>query len=378
MRGNSTKVAPEAGSDSSVAADESPVDTAVTLSHPFRFNNAKVYELDIPKESIYGIALLGPTILDQGSSTNFLKKIWLLFSHCYLLLIINFVCQIYLLVIIAEIVQRKAPQDIIGLFAIKNPGAEKDGTCNANDYMIFVCTCLFVACVLGDLAETFTISQWLYHIDIKNKITEISLSETESGNVKMVLGMTRLHKIFDVIFIIIPKCIIGILLAWYGAVYVAISDTNENAFLNTLAIYFICEIDELLFKAFIPSMLQTALSKVSPISANVNPKIKEYLLLYGPILMCTVVGILVFSSVSATCFCNTCGVNSTSFCSPESLNNAVAKGRKWNHYTCCNDPKNPEVPSNDPEFCPAWYDAHNMTMPAVLVNELKEHSGHSV
>ena len=70
---------------------------------------------------------------------------------------------------------------------------------------------------------------------------------------------------FNAVFVITPKLVVGILLAWYGSVFVAISDSNENAFLNTLAIYFVCEIDELLFKAFTSNVIQTGLNKVPSI-----------------------------------------------------------------------------------------------------------------
>ena len=167
-----------------------------------------------------------------------------------------------------------------------------------------------------------------------------------------------------------PKLVVGILLAWYGSVYVAISDSNENAFLNTLAIYFICEVDELLFQSFTSGVIQNALSKVPPITARVNPTVNRCFILYGPLFMCFAIGITVFTSVSVTCFCPVCGFNGTDFCSPESLNNAVTKGRKWDHTTCCEDPSDPALSSV--ELCPAWYEANNMTMPAILVKELND------
>lgn len=326
-------------------------------------------EFDIPKESVYGIALLGAMIIEPNNGANMLMKVWIVFSQCYLLFIINIFCQIYLLVIIAEIVQRKAPQDVIGLFPVDNPGAESDGMCNASAPMIFICTCLFVACVIGDLAETMKIGQWLYHMKTESTFKELTLSETEDGEVEIVSGMIRLHKLCSLIFILVPKFVIGVLLAWYGSVFVAISDSNENAFLNTLAIYFICEIDELLFKAFTCDVVQVALSKVPSLKTRSNPKVKKCSLLYGTVIICGLVAFTVFTSVSVTCFCPVCGFNGTSFCSPESLNNAIAKGRKWTFKTCCEDPSDPKL--TDVKHCPAWYEAKNMTMPAILKKDLE-------
>ena len=54
---------------------------------------------------------------------------------------------------------------------------------------------------------------------------------------------------FNAVFVITPKLVVGILLAWYGSVF-AISDSNECFFEHTGHLL-VCEIDELLFKVYV-------------------------------------------------------------------------------------------------------------------------------
>ena len=232
--------------------------------------------------------------------------------------------------------------------------------CNAHPSMIFICTCLFVACTLGDLTETVKIAQWLYHIKTEDKFKGL-LRGTDDGETEIVSGMTRFHKMFNAVFVITPKLVVGILLAWYGSVFVAISDSNENAFEHwpsTLSV----KLAELLFKAFTSNVIQTGLNKVPSITANVNPTANRCSLLCGPIFMCVAIGITVFTSVSVTCFCPVCG-STAQVSAARELEQCCGQRAYMGFPNVLRGPSDPTLSSL--ESCPAWYEAKNITMPEV-------------
>ena len=100
---------------------------------------------------------------------------------------------------------------------------------------------------------------------------------------------------------------------------------------DTLAVYFIVEIDELLAKAFQSHVMKEALDMVPPLMMQTSPPMKRCSLLVGPILVGVLIITITVRTGSRYCYCNVCGINGTRYDSVESYNWAVAKGKTWHH-----------------------------------------------
>ena len=110
--------------------------------------------------------------------------------------------------------------------------------------------CLFLSTVFGDISETLKLAEWHWMIKTESTMKAMEVKNPGTDDAELVTGLTCSHKFFNLIFIIIPKLTIGLCVFYYGGIFIAQSASDEDAFLNTLAAYFILEIDELLFSQF--------------------------------------------------------------------------------------------------------------------------------
>ena len=255
-----------------------PVHTAAFDVEGFQTDS----QVNLPFESIYGIACIGPAQNNPDafrcctkSGNGKVKKdnidkfiaFFIMIVQNYLLLALNYVVQAMMILLLMDNAQT-------------NFGEEE--SCQSDYYMRGVCMCLFLTSVYSDIEETLKMVEWHWQVPTENVLKTLLVEDIDGDDPTLVTGLTGLHKLFNLTFIILPKFTIGVMVFMYGSTFIALSPTNEDAFLNTLAGYFILEIDELLFKGFTSPILIEGAAKIPPWKRG---KISKYWGMFG--LLCS-------------------------------------------------------------------------------------------
>merc|ERR1740139_685530 len=85
-------------------------------------------------------------------------------------------------------------------------------------------------------------------------------------------GITLQYKVLMLCIIAVPKLVLSVLLALAGGNYIIGSPDRETLILNTLAITFIVEVDEFLYKAFTSPPVQEHLENSEPVTVVLDSK----------------------------------------------------------------------------------------------------------
>ena len=253
----------ERSSRKPAAAEKFP--SAQQKDRPFDLDIATSQEIQLPFESLYGLACIGPAQAERedyrccgsdGDSIKAFFRFWIMIVQNYLLLAINYVCQ----VLFIQLLIKNAKEN-----------AGKDETCGSAYFMRLVCICLFLGTVYSDIVESFDMIEWHFTVKTESELKVLEVANIDDDDkAELVSGLTCLHKLFNFVFIIGPKLAIAIAVFIYGGTFIALSPNDEEAFLNTLAGYFILEIDEILYKGFASTIMTTAVSKIPPIKKTVS------------------------------------------------------------------------------------------------------------
>eukprot|EP00928_Gymnodinium_smaydae_P035644 TRINITY_DN25049_c0_g1_i1.p1 TRINITY_DN25049_c0_g1~~TRINITY_DN25049_c0_g1_i1.p1 ORF type:complete len:570 (+),score=40.81 TRINITY_DN25049_c0_g1_i1:60-1769(+) len=131
-----------------------------------------------------------------------------------------------------------------------------------------VCCFLFVLAICSDFCETKRLIRLLISSPTRADawIACSSDEEDESDCVNgvryRVAGMPMLWKLFNVVFIIVPRILIWIGLAIAGITYVMETDEILNAIMNAMVLTFILQTDEILFQAFVTEPMKIIMEKL--------------------------------------------------------------------------------------------------------------------
>ena len=97
------------------------------------------------------------------------------------------------------------------------------------------------------------------------KHEEVLVHVAPSGTRTLVSGMLGWLKVAHVCFVIVPKAAIACTLYYVGSLFILTSEDDETVLLNTVALYFILDVDEYIFSVFTSSFTKNALNKIPPI-----------------------------------------------------------------------------------------------------------------
>lgn len=276
----------------------------ISSEYPFAFKDTWI-EYNVSMESVYGIALIGHCIAPSEDFNQPCKKsfkiFWSIFNQCYLLLILNYIAQFTCIFYISEFVVKAGG---VPLMSIGNAEIDENlasTTCQVEGVLRLVSLCLFLSAVLGDVAETISIFQWVCISRTETKHKQIEISVTESGDKHLTSGFTVNHKVCQIISVVLPKFVIGILVMMYGSAFIVLSGSNEDAFLNTLAAVFVVEIDELLHKAYVSRVVKDALANLPPIRTHLMPKVVLFDLTLSNLVLFFIVVLVAFWTSDKYC-----------------------------------------------------------------------------
>lgn len=107
--------------------------------------------------------------------------------------------------------------------------------------------------------------------------------------------ITRTYKFWSFFSIGIPKLAIAVLLGYYGGMYIAKSADQETMLLNTLAVMFVIDVDEILYEAFISDYTKDSLEHMKAVEVPVSNSVR-----FSMWAMSTVVYPLIVLAASAS------------------------------------------------------------------------------
>lgn len=186
---------------------------------------------------------------------------------------VNLITQVFLLYVTKEFVTFPSVLKARALYARYHADVFVDGTFDSdkwdawdhksalcqlplsNKQFTFVMLCTWTSTVLLDIKQTFRFAKawWdLPNTTSKKKRLVIEVEEDRKAVVRAPLGL----KAFVFIIILLPKLCIAILTWWIGCRWLITTLHFSDVILNSVALMFILEIDELLYQTLEPHEVQ--------------------------------------------------------------------------------------------------------------------------
>lgn len=223
-------------------------------------------------ETLYSIAILAPFETDREDlgwheascfSWCFGLLLWLLFILPHLVLTyINIGVQAAFIYYIRDVTE-----------------TEKDGDCLVEVHLVIASLIIFSAIIFGDLKETLGMFAYVLYFPTTSKHTELTytIRVDDQGNkhTSIKSGMLPWYKVYVTVTLLLPKLALAITLLMYGTKYICYSKTKEELILNTVAVTFILEIDEFLYRTTASGYQKERLQELPSLPSNPSSSEEE-------------------------------------------------------------------------------------------------------
>jgi len=232
--------------------------------------------------SINGLAIIEPLQLNRHVDGLFVYVIEL--TKVYFWMIFNFTVQLFLIAQIYKVdlahVDHYCVEHLTGL--------------------AFICVFIFESTIFAEIRHTVLIMTWLYNCEPKQQgHTLLSTKEDKGGGAVMVEekkgkmaamqkkfrpvppkdmpqwgfdNITTAYKVFCMVVVVMPKFFIGIWLAYSGGIYIVHSGATEDMVLNTLAVNFIADLDEILYETFTSDATKSSMEHAAGVEIELSNK----------------------------------------------------------------------------------------------------------
>ena len=201
--------------------------------------------------TIYTSALLTPVGFHQKELYSF--KSLLLISLNYGLVVYNYFFS------------------LIVIFCIKALRDETP-TCQADFWLLVLSVIAFSIYNVGEITETIGMFVWLHHQPTASEHLQLEFSDDSDEKI-IVSGFTLSYKIFSYMFLLLPKLVIGLLISYYGNTFLLCSDSNQDIILNSMALKFVTENDEIVFETLVANNLKQLCSNLPALTISHNTKL---------------------------------------------------------------------------------------------------------
>lgn len=202
--------------------------------------------------SIYTSALLivlGGSIEEYYDFPNAILTYMIVLPQ-WLLLLFNFVIQ-------------------VGFIYYIHEDSKDSNSCNHDTnvsvHLRYLAVGLFVAGMLQEFCETLDMLLWTWHVKTEATHQKLLLATRDGSEPKLATGLTSRQKLVFCLFMLMPKLAIAMWLFIVGGKFVAFSESNTDMVLNCLAMVFVTEIDDLLYKTFTPTFCRNVMENLPPV-----------------------------------------------------------------------------------------------------------------
>lgn len=169
--------------------------------------------------------------------------------------------------------------------------------CEADFLLLMLCVIAFSTYNMGEIFETFAMFHWIYHQPTVASHEVLTFSSNEDDK-EIVSGMTASYKLWCYVCLVLPKLVIGLLITWYGNTFLLVSDSNQDVILNSMALGFITQNDEIIFEAMVPQSLKEVTSALPPVRISYQAKIFG---LFKPYVMVLLVVLYTYFTYASVC-----------------------------------------------------------------------------
>jgi len=237
-------------------------------------------ELYIPT-NIYGMIIAEPLHLNRKTDGLFVFVVEMAAS--YFTLVANYILQAWLL---------------YEIYCVNQGKIGEGGKCPQGVILQIVCVFIFEASVFNEVRSCTELFSLLYHAggarggytkqepagagavlleekeqSVFGRFTKKIRPTPPPGMPQWNLhSMPRLYKVWTTLIAAIPKFLIVLFLAYQGGVFIALCETVDDIVLNTLAVNFIVDIDEILYTSFTSSATQFALEHAEAVEIEMSNK----------------------------------------------------------------------------------------------------------
>ena len=263
------------------ASKSKPAVESVFDVHPTHRDFKPIQELFLPSATVYTLALLGPMLLPwdadaSGTLPNFWFTCWSVFQRSYMVLLYAITMEMFIMYQLSDLV-----------FSGGNE-------CGAHIFFFLklACNSVFTGFVLAELFETMSMIDWIRHApdahpdSLREWWKENCLSKQKKKSLRerprfTGIEMKRLadnkeefdpdwgipmgYKLFCLIVLLVPKLCLGVFTWVIGTAFIALSETNTDLILNTLAVGFVQDIDEIVFMFTTSLGMQEAIANMPPV-----------------------------------------------------------------------------------------------------------------
>lgn len=169
--------------------------------------------------------------------------------------------------------------------------------CEANFTLLMVSVIAFSTYNVGEIFETFSMFFWIYSQPTSTEHVELTFSSDDDDR-EITSGMTMAYKLWCYFAIILPKLAIGIMVAYFGNTFLLVSDSNQDVILNSMALGFITQNDEIIFDVLVPKNLKAITENMPAMKITRNMKLWG---LYRPWAVSLLILIIVLYSYADVC-----------------------------------------------------------------------------
>lgn len=149
-------------------------------------------------------------------------------------------------------------------------GSGDDMSCHGGDIFVRLsCLTIFTFSCLTDLTETLDMHRWVQRLPHSSLMQPLQLQKfTKNREVscRAVTGITTSQKLFFYVCLLLPKLLVVAALFSYGAPYVLHAPDNENLILNSVAMVFVVDIDDIVFGFTMTSDTKAMMDSIPPLS----------------------------------------------------------------------------------------------------------------
>ena len=116
--------------------------------------------------------------------------------------------------------------------------------------------------MFGELLETVAMACWIYRVPTTPRTEPLQVSRAgDTGEAtRLVSGFSTRYKLWCFLISLAPKAVLALLLWHFGSAFILASENEGEVVLNTVAVSFVVEIDDLLYKVLVPAEVSLVLN----------------------------------------------------------------------------------------------------------------------
>jgi len=230
----------------------------VFSGHPSHPKFSPSPHLYLPAGTLYALCIIGPTILPCGDDLAApiglrarMVHMWITFQRTYLVLLYALVLQVFIILYLSNIVFVDSTQ------------------CGAATswYLKLACNIVYTGYILSDIFHTVHFVDWVRHAKTVPRLREIKTYENERGEMTLDedWGLPDWYKLCVVVGLLLPKLLIACAMWVIGTGYIVLSETNSDLIVDTLAVGFVMDIDEIVYMFTTNHSVQEAIATLPPV-----------------------------------------------------------------------------------------------------------------